>query len=109
MDTLKDELIDNCLWLARREANLWSRSSRKVLRDRKITFRCWDDSLQLEDLGFTPKKLKDLERSYLHPESRAIAVELWDRQRQKAKYGSIAFTTFNHFIKGGDSVKEVEA
>jgi hypothetical protein len=108
MDALKDELIYQCLRLSRQEADQWSRSSRKVLRGRKITFRCWDDSLQLEDLGFTPKKLKDLQRNYLQPQSRAVAVELWDRQRQNAKYGSVAFTTFNHFVKGGDSVEEVE-
>jgi hypothetical protein len=109
MCTLKDELIDHCLWLARREADLWSRSSRKVLRQRKITFRCWDDSLQLEDLGFTSKKESDLERSYLHRGSQAVAVELWSRQRRKAKHGSVAFTTYNHFVKGGHSVEEVEA
>jgi len=65
--------------------------------------------VQLEDLGFTPKKLKDLERSYLHLESRSVAVELWNRLRLRAKHGSVAFTTFNHLVKGGDSVEEAEA
>lgn len=105
---MKQEWIDYCLSFASEPADLWSRSSRKVLRQRKLIFPRWNQSLQLADVGFTSKKLRDLERHYLHVESRDVAVDLWDRQRDKGKYGSVALTTFNHYIKGGSSVKMVE-
>lgn len=105
---MKDDWINHCLNLASEPADLYSRSSRKVLRQRKLVFPRWDKSLQLDDVGFTSKKLRDLERNYLHHESRDVAVDLWRRIRAKGKYGSAAFTTFNHYIKGGASVKLVE-
>jgi hypothetical protein len=46
------------------------------LRNQRITFELWDDSLSLNDLGYTDKKLADLERLYLHHDSRAKAIEL---------------------------------
>jgi hypothetical protein len=74
-----------------------------------LTFHCWDDSLQLEDVGFTSAKLTQLERHYLHNESRDVACDLWNRQRQSEKFGSVSFTTYNHLVKGGTAVDEVAA
>jgi hypothetical protein len=72
MDTLKSEWIDHCLSFARRPSDLWS-SDQKIFRKCRMTFGCWDDSLQFEDVGFTSAKL--LERNYLSHESRNVAVE----------------------------------
>lgn len=100
--------INHCLDLASKPADTWSRSSRKILRQQKLVFPRWNKSLQLDDIGFTSKKLNDLGRNYLHIKSRDVAVDLWHRQRDKAKYGSVCFSTFNHFIKGAPSVEVAE-
>jgi hypothetical protein len=46
-----------------------------------------------------------LERQYLNEESRAAAAELWMERRRMARYGSVGFHTYNHFVKraGRDS------
>jgi hypothetical protein len=102
--TLKEEWVDRSLSLARRTADLWEAGQRKILRQRRITVE-WDDSLQLEDVGYTSAKMRQLERLYLNEESRASAVELWGRRREMARYGSVSFHTYNHLVKkaGRDS------
>jgi hypothetical protein len=97
--TLKDEWVFRCLSLARKDADLWEAAQRKILRQRSITFEYWDDSLQLEDVGYKSAKLKQLERLYLNEESRAAAVELWMKRRCIARYGSVGFHCYNHFVK----------
>jgi hypothetical protein len=97
--TLKDEWIFRCLALARKNADLWEAGQRKILRQRCITFECWDDSLQVDDVGYTSAKMRLLEHLYLNEESRAPAVELWTKRRRMARYGSVAFHCYNHFVK----------
>src|SRR5262249_16347231 len=55
----------------------------------------------LADSGYTTSKLRMLEKHYLHEESIAVAQELWDRRQGQRKYGSVSFTCFAHFVKGG--------
>jgi len=98
--TLKSEWIDHCLKLCNEEADLYS-GCRKIITARKLTFTCLDDSLQLEDAGYTKSKMSHLVRLYLHKESQDMAVQLWDKRRAQGKYGSVGFTTYNHFVKGG--------
>lgn len=74
---------------------------RKIIRPKRLTFDSIDDSLQLEDAGYTKAKLTHLTRNYLHTESLEVAVQLWDRRKKQAKYGSVGFTCYAHFIKGG--------
>ena len=103
---MKGEWLYHCAYYSQRAASLWSGGNRKILRNRQLTFDNWDDSLQLEDVGFTPAKLQQLERLYLHEESRSVAADLWARRRMMAKTGNVAFSTFNHLLKNGDSVDE---
>jgi hypothetical protein len=74
--------------------------ARKIIRPYTITFSQLDDSLELSHAGFTSAKLKALTRYYLHPESRKTAVNLWNKRRSMAKYGSVGLTTYAHFVKG---------
>jgi hypothetical protein len=106
-DTLIDQWARHCVRLAKREADLWSGSIRKIHRCLRVTFTAWDDSLQAADVGYTLLKLKMLQQGYLHQQSRDVALDLWERRLEAKKFGSVAFTTFNHLIKGGDSVEEV--
>jgi hypothetical protein len=103
---LLQEWVSHALKLAETPADFYS-GCRKILRNRIITFHHWDDSLQIEDSGYTKSKMTMLRKNYLHEESIAMAVRLWDRRREQAKYGSVSFTTFNHFVKGKGTLDEI--
>jgi len=66
-----------------------------------LSFSKLDDSLQLADAGYTKAKLSMLTTHYLHHESRNVALQLWDKRKGQGKYGSVGFTTYAHFVKGG--------
>jgi hypothetical protein len=97
--SMKDQWLFYCDQLSKKPASLYS-GCRKILRDIHLSFNL-DDSLQLSDAGYTSNKLRMLEKHYLHEESRAIAVKLWEKRCAQEKYGSVGFTTFAHFVKGG--------
>lgn len=105
---MKREWIDYCLRLSRKSSKMYS-GCRKIHRGMMLTFEEFDDTLTLTDCGFTKAKMRYLERMYLHEESRAVAVALWDRRREQAKYGSVGFTCYNHFIKNDPNKKSKRA
>lgn len=102
--SLKQEWVDYCLGFAAEPADFYS-GCRKIIRTRTMRFTQLDDSLQLADCGFTKHKMRYLERAYLHPESKAVALDLWSRRRLQDKYGSIGVTCYNHFIKSEKTSK----
>lgn len=57
--------------------------------------------MHMEDAGYTKSKMTMLTKNYLHVESKQVAMELWEKRRGQKKYGSVGFTTFAHFVKGG--------
>lgn len=104
---MRDEWIRHCLRLSKRKADMYS-GCRKILFGVKIDFDdLWDyeNPLILEDAGYTRAKLAHLVRGYLHEESIEKAIFLWDIRRQKTSYGSVGFTTYNHFLKN-DAIKK---
>ncbi|USN16603.1 hypothetical protein POLEWNIK_00770 [Brevundimonas phage vB_BpoS-Polewnik] len=98
--TLKAEWINHCLELSREPAEFYS-GCRKIIRGRILRFSGLDDSLQMADAGYTKSKMSHLRRNYLHEESKAVAIELWAKRKGQAKYGSVGFTCYAHFVKGG--------
>jgi hypothetical protein len=105
---MRDEWLKHCLSVSREKADLYS-GCRKILRGRMISFYNMDNSLNLEDAGYTTNKMRSLERGYLHPESKNVAVDLWERRRAQDKYGSVGVTTYNHFIKNDPNKKSKRA
>jgi hypothetical protein len=105
---MKDEWLKHCLSVSREKADFYS-GARKILRGRMLSFYKMDNSLQLEDAGYTTNKMRSLERGYLHEESRNVAIDLWERRRSQDKYGSVGFTTYNHFIKNDPNKKSKRA
>lgn len=104
---MKDDWIVHCLELAAKPADLYS-GCRKIIFGQQLTFgEVFDaeDPIVLEDCGYTKNKLGHLVRGYLHPESKEMAIKLWDLRRTKPSYGSVGMTTYNHFIKN-DFVKK---
>lgn len=104
---MKQEWLDHCLRLSKKSADMYS-GCRKILFGVKLEFQdLWDteDPLVLEDAGYTKSKLSHLIRGYLHTESIEAALMLWKLRRAKTSYGSVGFTTYNHFLKN-DAVKK---
>lgn len=97
---MRDEWLDLALTLAETPADFFS-GARKIIRAKSFTFEEIENDLQLADAGYTKSKMSMLNRLYLHDESREIAVQLWDKRRGQKKYGSVSFTCFAHFVKGG--------
>lgn len=98
---LKNEWLGEASQLSRNRASLWC-GGRKIHTDVTVRLPALDDSLQMRDAGYTQSKLTMLRNHYLHHESRDVAIQLWDKRRSMAKYGSVGFTTYGHFVKGGD-------
>jgi hypothetical protein len=96
---LKSQWVEASWHQAKRIAHLYS-GARKIIRNVTLEFTL-DDSLTLADAGYTKSKLTMLTKNYLHKESQAVAIQLWRKRCGQEKYGSVSFTTFNHFVKGG--------
>ena len=104
---MKEEWIRHVIKLSKTEADLYS-GCRKIIQCVQLDFNdLWDieDPLILEDAGYTKSKLSHLVRGYLHEESIEKAIMLWNLRRKKTSYGSVGFTTYNHFLKN-DAVKK---
>lgn len=93
--------VNHCLDVANRPATLYS-GARKIICQTTLNFSSIDPSLQLSDAGYTKSKLSLLTGHYLHKESQDVALQLWDKRKGQEKYGSVSFTTFAHFVKGGE-------
>lgn len=97
--TLLADWVKACNDLALYEADLFC-GARKIIRNHRIRFPTLDNSLELHHAGYSGYKMSLLTKHYLHVESQQVAVRLWQKRRDGGKYGSVGFTTFNHFIKG---------
>lgn len=107
---MKDLWTSVCTTAAFRKADFWC-GCRKIMRAQRLHFgeRHWTSDLNMEDLGYTSAKMKQLDRNYLHEESVAVALSLWERRLKQAKYGSVGITTYNHFIKTDPNKKSKRA
>jgi hypothetical protein len=95
-----DQWIAHCLLACHTPATLYS-GSRKIIRPMTLVYPSFDDSIQLSDAGYTSNKLRMLTTHYVHKESQDVAVQLWNKRKGQGKYGSVGFTTYAHFVKGG--------
>lgn len=108
---MKDEWVAHNLELSSTIADFYC-GCRKIIRPRTLVFEnLWETSnpLVIEDAGYTKSKQTILTKGYLHEESRDVAVMLWERRKAQAKYGSVGFTTYNHFIKNDVEKKSKRA
>jgi hypothetical protein len=96
---MKKSWINHCLLLSEQPADFYS-GARKILRASQLEFDFFGPSVKLEDAGFTTNKMRMLEKNYHHVESQHTALQLWEKRLSQDKYGSVGFTTYNHFIKG---------
>jgi hypothetical protein len=96
---LRTQWVSECWRLAGEKADLYA-GCRKILRTQVLQFEL-DDSLTLQDAGYTQSKLTMLRKNYFHAESHKIGRLLWEKRLGQAKYGSVGFTCYAHFVKGG--------
>lgn len=104
---MKSDWMGAALDCAQQKADFYS-GCRKILRSRTLVFDLKND-LRIEDAGYTKSKMSMLRRGYLHVESRNVAKQLWERRLEQDKYGSVGFTTYNHFIKNDPTKKSKRA
>ena len=117
---MKKEWLHHSIRLSCIEADFYA-GERKILRQRKITFKDTTSDLSLTDGGYlNGTKMSLLKKNYFNPEAHAAALSLWTHRQDMAKYGSVSFildedpqteppeyidfgvsfNTFNHVIKG---------
>jgi hypothetical protein len=99
--SMKSQWIDYCMELACRPPTFYANGNRKIFRPASLRFDRLDSSITLETGSYTQSKMTMLRKNYHHQESVAAAVQLWDKRRTQKGYGSVSFTCFAHFIKGG--------
>lgn len=97
---MRDAWVDNSLRLAALPADFFS-GSRKILRNQHLSIKRVRNDLRMEDLGYTKSKTTMLIKNYVHEESKQVAIDLWEKRLGQRKYGSVGFTCYNHFVKGG--------
>ena len=103
--------IDHCLRLAAEPEDFYAGGCRKIRRGVRLQWPSFEDDLTLEDSGYTKSKMTMLRKNYLHQESIDMAKLLWEKRLGQGKYGSVGFTCYNHFVKGGklDQAKSIRA
>jgi len=98
---MKQQWIDFCLDLAIKKEDFYANGNRKIFRDLKFKVKNVSNDLQLIDAGYTNSKMNLLKTNYYHEESIQVAQQLWDKRLGQKGYGSVSFTCFAHFVKGG--------
>ena len=99
-----NDWIDSALRLCVVPADFYS-GTRKIIRQRTLVYEDIQDDLTIQDSGYTKSKMTMLIRNYHHEESVKVAMNLWERRKAQAKYGSVGFTCYNHFIKSEKTSK----
>ena len=94
-----EEWLDLCVNLACTPP-AFRDGGRKIFRNISLTVKDLND-INLEDAGYTVRKLSMLKGYYYHEESIKAAQEMWAKRLGQNTYGSTCFTCFNHFVKGG--------
>lgn len=97
--TLRDQWIDRCVEASKLEADFYT-GCRKIHTGRMVEFSGpLDDSLRIEDAGFTSMKLSMLRRLYWDAEHAERVAGLWRGRLDRGKYGSVSVSTYHHLTK----------
>jgi hypothetical protein len=93
-----DQWLKMCQYYVAKPAHFYS-GARKIIQATTYSFDSLGPTLAPGDIGYTKSKMTMLRRLYRHEESIAVAKRLWDKRLERGTYGSVSFTTYNHFIK----------
>ena len=95
---LRAQWLAACVSMAREPAEFYS-GARKIHTGVTIQFGALDQSLRIEDAGFTKIKLGMLRRLYWDDEHAEAVAGLWRGRLERAKYGSVSASTYHHLTK----------
>lgn len=95
---LRAQWVAKCLDSAKRPAEFYT-GCRKIHTGVTLTFDSLDESLRIEDAGFTKTKLGMLRRLYWDDEHAAKVAALWAGRVERGKYGSVSVSTYHHLTK----------
>lgn len=105
---MKQFWLDACKSLSMQKADFYS-GARKILKRQRLEYDLKStkeyNSLYMRDAGFTKSKTSMLMRNYYLEESVVAAQRLWKERLRKEKYGSVGFSTYAHYVKGGFDAK----
>ena len=73
--------------------------SKKIIRNRRLTIRRFDDPVDIHEVGYRNTKLTLLKKLYVHEESLSSAVDQWADRTEGGRYGSVGFSCYNHILK----------
>lgn len=102
---MKKDWLEVAMTLSARDADFYS-GARKILTNQHFTFTRIKSDLTLADSGYTRSKQTMLTKAYLNEESHSAALKLWARRVDQDKYGSVGFSTYNHLVKGSQSLDD---
>jgi hypothetical protein len=105
---MKSEWLDQCLNFSRKAESFYS-GCRKIHTGVTFELTEFDDSLQIQDCGFTRNKLGMLTRLYYNDEQAQQVAELWRGRLKRNKYGSVGISTQHHITKSDPSKRSKRA
>lgn len=94
----REDWVSKCLATSLAPAEFYS-GARKIHTGVTMEFGPLDDSLRIEDAGFTRTKLGMLRRLYWDDEHAEAVASLWQGRLKRAKYGSVSASTYHHLTK----------
>lgn len=96
---LREDWVQKCVALACEPAEFYT-GARKIHTGVTMEFPSLDQSLRIEDAGFTRMKLSMLRRLYWSEEHAEAVRALWRGRLERGKYGSVSVSTYHHLTKG---------
>jgi hypothetical protein len=105
---LRTQWVKACIEQSSTPAEFYS-GCRKIHTGLKLEFTSLDDSLRIEDAGFTKMKLTLLRKLYHSDEHAEQVAALWARRVDQGKYGSVGMSTYHHLTKGDPTKKSKRA
>lgn len=104
----RDRWVRHCVEMSKLPADFYS-GCRKINSCVVLEYPSIDDSLAIEDSGFTNMKLGMLRRLYWDPEHADKVAELWRGRLERGKYGSVSVSTYHHITKSDPAKRSKRA
>lgn len=109
MTALREQWVAECLRAAQTPAEFYT-GCRKIHTGVQMTFEGpLDESLTIQDSGFTRVKLGMLNRLYWDQEHADKVAELWRGRVDRNKYGSVSVSTYHHITKSDPTKRSKRA
>lgn len=96
---MKEKWLDYCVDMACSQKDMFWTGGRKVFNNRVLKFDSLDDSLEVQQLGYTNNKITRLQSQYFVKDQIDTAIYLHGHNIRRKKYASASFSTYGHLLK----------